>query len=240
MKNERGFGLVGFLVLIPLILSIVATVSAVTLAFKANAHLKHECRVSVLNSQRDAADKLKQLMRMNHEAEILRLQYQVARAALKAAQASGYVPAIAAAQSAYGIVQFRRHVFSAQQNALIIRGKAISYAAPLHARGAVMSGLQQEVHANKVTPPSTRTSWRPGKFNVKATPEGDLTPDYNPADSFTKDQIVDVDVIVDAASLLPEWLRKMLPEGKLQISSHCQATIEKQESEWVETLNAVR
>jgi hypothetical protein len=65
MKNQKGFGVVGLLVMLPFLLSVLAAIGAAALAFKADAHLKHECRVSVLGSQRDAANKLNQLLKLN-------------------------------------------------------------------------------------------------------------------------------------------------------------------------------
>jgi hypothetical protein len=240
VKNQTGFGVVGFLVLLPFLLSVVATIAAAALAFKADAHLKHECRVSVLNSQREAADQLKKLIRLNPRARQLRTQDKLARAAVKAAQATGTAPVIAAAEANLLRVRVLRTALAIQQKALLVRGKAVSYSAPLKARAAVMGGLAKEARTNRAMRPSTRTTSRSGRFNVKATPAGDLTPDYEPAASFAKDQIVDLDVTVDIASLLPEWLRALLPDHRLEISSHCQATVDKQENSWVETLNRVR
>lgn len=240
MKNQTGFGVVGFLVLLPFLLSVVATIAAAALAFKADAHLKHECRVSVLTSQREAADQLKRLMRLNPRARQLRAQDKLARAEVEAARSTELAPAIAAAEANLLRVHLLRTALAVRQKALIARGKTISYSAPLKARTAVMGGLTKEAKTNRVKRPSTRSTSRFGRFNVTATPAGDLTPDYEPAASFAKDQIVDLDVTVDVASLLPDWLRALLPDHRLEISSHCQATIDKQENSWVETLNRVR
>jgi|GEM_PF-4528626 len=238
MNRESGFGTVEFLALMPLLLSVLATIAGASLLFKANSHLRHECRVSVLNSQRTVAEKLRALIKMNPRAQALRAEAAAAQAEL---EASAAIPgALPAAEANLLRVRLERIAFAAAQQALIQQARGLSFAAPLRARSAVMEGLVKETHENKVATPPVRSSSRPGRFSVIATPEGDLTPDYNPSPTFVKDQVVDVDVTVEVGSLLPDWLRKLLPTGGLEISSHCQATIEKQEETWIETLNAVR
>ncbi len=242
MKNQNGFGVVGLLVLLPFLLSVLAAIGAAALAFKADAHLKHECRVSVLGSQREAADALKKLMKLNRRARSLRNQKKQADRALKLARAGAAVPvagpaALAAAQAWVATVQVLRAELSVEQTDLILRGKRASLFAATRARAAVMSAVATENRGSRL---STRTSSRTGVFNVTASPKGDLTPDYEPAPTFEKDQVVDLDVTVDVASLLPSWLRELLPGRKLTVSSHCQATIAKKENTWVETLNQVR
>jgi hypothetical protein len=236
--SERGFGVVGFLVLLPLLVSVLAAIAGAALLLRADAHLKHECRVSVLNSQRTVAEKLRQLMSMNPEATALREEYLAAKAEVAAAE--GYPLLLPPALAHLELVETARTAFSIRQRALLVQGAIESSAAPMKAKMAVVKGLSEEAHANGVTPPPVRSSTRRGHFDVEATPKFDQTPDYNPSQKFTDMQTVDVDVKADVGPLLPAWLRNLLPNGQLEISSHCQATIQKQEDKWIETLNAVK
>jgi hypothetical protein len=144
---------------------------------------------------------------------------------------------ILAAEANLARVIVQQRALQLQQLALVTQGKVVSYSAALKARGAVMTAAGKENRGSRM---SARSTLRTAKFSVKSSPPDTPTPDYEPADSFSNDQLVDLDVTVDVASLLPEWLRKLLPNEKLTVSSHCQATIEKQENTWVETLNQVR
>lgn len=240
MKNQKGFGLIGFLVLLPFLMSVLATIAGAALLFKADSHLRHECRVSVLNSQRSVAEKLRALIKLNPRATALRAEYAQAQELLRLAMTEPNPAAIAVAEANLARVQLSRSLLMAQQKALIVSARAMSFSAPLKARGAVLQSLGREATDNRVRAPSTRRSSRFGRFDVRASPEGDLTPDYNPSSRFTESQVVDVDVQAELGPLLPDWLRKLLPTEGLTVSSHCQATIEKKENTWVETLNAVK
>ncbi len=237
-SSDRGFGIVGFLVLLPFLVSLLALTAGSALLMKADAHLKHECRTSLLGSQRSVAEKLSQLLAMNPEATALREAYLEAQAEVKAAQ--GYPVLLAPALIHLHVVEAARTAFSIKQRSLILHAELESAAAPLRARLAIVKGLSEEAHTNGVSSPSFRSSMRRGHFDVEATPKFDRTPDYNPSQQFSSKQTVDVNVKADVGPLLPDWLRKLLPNGKLEVSSHCQATIYKEEDEWIETLNAVK
>lgn len=236
--REQGFGVVGFIVLLPFLVSVLATIAGAALLLKADAHLKHECRTSILNSQRTVAEDLRKLIDMNPRAALLREQYQQAKAEVEAA--AGYPLLLPPALMHLRVVEAQRLIFSIQQNALIRRAKFVSTFAPTKAKSAVVEGLWQEARSNGVSAPPVRSSTRFGHFDVVASPKNDLTPDYDPSEQFTSKQTVDVDVKADIGPLLPPWLRDLLPGGHLEISSHCQATIEKKEQAWIETLNAVK
>ena len=237
-NSECGFGVVGFLVLLPFLVSILATIAGAALLLRADAHLKHECRTSVLNSQHSVAQKLRQLIAMNPEAATLREAYLEAQAEVTAAE--GYPLLLPPALAHLELVEAARTAFSIRQTTLIVPARLESTVAPVKAKFAVMKGLSEEAHLNSVATPPVRSSTRRGSFDVEATPKYDRTPDYNPSKQFSSKQTVDVDVKADIGPLLPEWLRNLLPNGQLEISSHCQATIEKQEDQWIETLNAVK
>lgn len=239
MKSETGFGLVGFLALLPLLMAVFAVISGSAMLFKADAHLKHECRTSVLNSQREAAEKLRDLLALNARATALRLERRAAEDEVRLAAGTGGF-ALAAAQAHLALVKARQLALAAEQRALILKAKAVSVAAPMKARAAVIKELAHEARDNGVRSPGTTSRSRPGVFEVVASPPGDLTPDYKPSPRFSSLQTVDVNVDIQLGPLLPEWLRRLLPTDGLTVTSHCQATIERQEDLWIETLNAVR
>jgi hypothetical protein len=238
--NSRGFGVVGFLILLPFLVSILASIAGAALMLKADAHLKHECRTSVLTSQRAVAEKLRDLMNLNPLASALRAEDARAKLALKVALASGHPLLIAPAQLNVALVESKRMALKIRQQALIISARAQSFEAPYKAKAAIVAGLSGEALANGVTRPRVTSTSRFGRFDISAAPPGDMTPDYNPSSTFSAEQIVDVDVRIKISSLFPEWLRRLLPSEGLEITSHCQSTIEHREDKWIETLNAVK
>lgn len=240
MKNDGGFGIVGFLILLPFLLSVLALIAGSALLFKADAHLQHECRTSVLNSERTIAQQLRKLMALNPQASALRLERTLAETQLKAALAAAQPAAIAAAEAYVSIIKARQTLMAIEQKKLIAHARLETLQAPRLSRTAVKNALVNEARENRVTVPDTSSHLRPGFFDIIATPKNDLTPNYNPSTSFSAKQTVDVDVKIEVCSLLPEWLRKLLPTRGLTVNTHCQATIENQENQWTETLSAAR
>ena len=151
-----------------------------------------------------------------------------------------YPPARVAAQAQLTAVRLAQAALATEQRILVTKGRIDSTTAPLRARTSVLSELNAEARSNGVRLPAYTSQSRRGLFDVVATPEGDPTPDYNPAPRFTAEQAVDVNVDIELGPLLPAWLRDLLPTRGLTVNTHCQATIEKKETSWVETLNAVK
>lgn len=241
LKNENGFGVVGFLVLLPLLLSILAAVAVAAMILRADAHLKHECRVSVLNSQRSVANALRDLMELNTEATAAREDVESAQEQLEVAKIEGNGPAIALAEINLSRAKTEQQAVRLEQQALIVKAKAETLAMVPRAETEIEKGLFDEARSNGVVPPRPRLSTRAARFALKAEPEGDPTPDYSPGPRFSETQTVDVNTTINVADLMPAWLRNLLPTQGLTVNSHCQATIQRQEdNQWIETLNEVR
>ena len=239
-KDQSGFGVIGLLVLMPFLMSVLVLISGSALLFKADAHLQHECRVSVLNSQRTIAQTLRKLLALNPQAKELRLERAITEAQLKLALATAQPEAIAAAEADLALVKSRQALLALEQKSLIAYGRLASIKAPVLASSSVVDGLVTEARENRVARPRATTHLRRGTFDVVATPPNDATPGYEPSADFSAKQTVDVNVNVEVASLLPEWLRNLLPTGGLTINTHYQATIKNQENQWTETLSAAR
>ncbi len=233
---QQGFGVVGMLVLLPFLISVLSLIAGSVLLLKTDARLKHDCRTSVLNSQREVAGRLRELIALNRPAKALRLERKLAENELRLAILASNPPAIAMARAHLLSVQLRQKALMIRQKALVVIAKGKSIAAPARAKAAVLGGLEKESRDNG----GLRTSMRGGVFEVVTEPKGDTTPDYHPSPKFTAKQTVDLNVELELGPLLPEWLRKLLPTKGLKLNTHCQGTIERQENEWIETLNAVK
>ncbi len=232
--------MIGFLILLPFLISVLSLIAGSVLLLNADARLKHDCRTSVLNSQREVASKLSELISLNLPAKALRVERTLAENELRLATLAANPPAVTIAKAHLLSVQLRQNALMIRQKALVVLARSKSMAAPAKAKAAVLGGLTKVSQENGVRMPGLRSSVRAGIFDVETEPKGDVTPDYKPSPQFTARQTVDLNVDLELGPLLPEWLRNLLPTKGLKLNTHCQGTIERQENEWIETLNAVR
>lgn len=238
LKNENGFGVVGFLALLPLLMAILAFISGVVLVMKTNARLTHECRTELLQAQRSISNQLNQIVALNKTATALRAARKVAEAYVIATLA--IPPAHPAAIAARDAVKVQQMLLKNYQRSLIVIAKGRTLAAPKATSFFIGKSLNEEVRAvsNKFALPRSKTN--SPSFNVKASPENDDSPDYNPVENFTPQQEMKVSLEFDLASVLPAWLKKFLPAEGLRLKTQCSATIEKENSKWIEKLSAAR
>lgn len=241
--DERGFGAVAFLAVIPLVVAIIALVSAVAMIFKSDARLKHECRTTLLQAQRAISEDLRALVALNPQAQKLRAARAVAEQTLKAAYSIGHPAAITAAIAQRTAVMTAQAALRMQQQKLLLRARLRSLATPAKAVLKVKRTLASEMSGNGASLSelsSARSRARRAYFDVIAKPANDLTPDYEPSPRFSEKQLMSLTVDIDLAPLLPEWLRRLLPTKTLVLRTRCAATIEKENETWTETLSAVR
>lgn len=238
LKNEKGFGLVSFLALTPLLVAVIAFVSSLALLLKTDAKLKHECRTQLLESQRSISKRLNQILLNNKVGSALRLERLAAEALVRATVMAP--PANAAARAELESVRFRQSLYKANQKRLITTAKAQSAFTPHKTSFAVKGKLIEEakMFSHFRASPLSRTS-NP-TFEMEETPKNNDSPDYVPVKNFTAKQEMKVSVEFDLATVLPDWLKAFLPQKSMRIKTECNATLEKENEKWIERLSAVR
>lgn len=249
--NQRGFGTVALLALLPLFLTLVAGAASAFLLFRSDAKLRHECRTKLLDSQDKVAVHLRKLIALNPKARALRRQRQMADAAVMSTP-PGTAGAVARARQAYVIDM--QLVLAAKQRALIAQGILASRRGPTQATQAVHRSTNEETMLYRgETADRGRNvrSTRVAAFDVRPSPANSLTPDYEPAANFADSQTMRVRWTFGLGSFLPEWVKTWIPLDGLKFAADCSATIakttpvrlttknSKEETKWSPILNAV-
>jgi hypothetical protein len=248
-KNaQQGFVTTWFALMLPLLLAVVAVVGAGFLVMRADAETKHLCRVGVLGTQEKIATSLSELIALNPQAQALRARRQAAEAAIR----SGEPHAVAAGTAALAETNVEQMALAALQKKLIAGAQLLGTKTPLKIRGDVeraLSSAQNRVQLESgadLTTPSRSASFMGHVamnlpfFDVRPTPAGDLTPDYQPAENFTQEQLILLSWSVDATSLLPKWSQTVgdLAQVTLKLRGTCGASIEKENNQWIAKLQA--
>lgn len=235
IRSNRGFTVVGLLVLLPLLVSLVTFCSAAMLLLNADAELKHECRSTLLEAQDEIANDLETLMKLNETARTLRRARDTAEVAVRVAVAP---PAIAAARAALLAVIAKQAALASKQTSLLLRAKAKSRSTPLKTKLKLHRKLRDKAKLLESRESALETQLKSASFDVVASPRDSMTPDYHPSAGFTKLQEMKVEAQWSVTSLLPEWLRRWLGREDLKMKTTCRATIVKGKSGWRSLLKA--
>ncbi len=230
--TEKGFGVVGLLILLPMLLAgLMTLVGACTLvAYYAESH--HLCRKTLLEIQIKMADKVNELLSLNPKAERLRKEEKTARRAVQVA----FLPPLKAAAIAYWLSVIARQTQLRSRQFKIIENSQREARQILHQ-------LKRELQ--------TKHSWlqmgegvfreiahvRSGsiKLLVYPTPVSSLSPNYNTAPLFSKLQSLDVQWSWDIHKILPRWILGHVGEAP-KFQGQCSSTLVQRKGKWVATL----
>lgn len=226
--NERGFVMIGYLLLLPLLITIVALSTAAYLLFKNDGASRHQCRLELLRTQTKIASDLHRLLDMNNQARQLRARRAEAEAHVL--ETAG-TPAMALAEVELNAIIAQQLAFSAKQKALLAHARLLSRTGPMNAE------LRVQPTVERTRAPSRQlldfsASHRGGAFAVMASPASSLTPDYEPASDFSQRQEMHLGWSFSMERFLPDWLKQSLPTSGLKASAQCTATIEKEKGQW--------
>ena len=240
LNNEHGFVLlfIGFLLPVGItLLLLMAAWATVRLEYSRQMHI---CRESVLEVEAGLAKKLRDLIKLNPQAERLRSERKIAEAA---AAAGKPIPGVNIATEVYkDIVIARQILLSAKQAKLI-------YSATREAReklGELRLHLGEE-RASYIVSPISETHSFPF-LAVQPTPKFTLSPNYEPLPGFERLQAVSVRVTFRPKDYLPPSLERAFTKFGLvaknsdwgSFSSECSATIEEEDGEWFAKLGKGR
>ncbi|MES2857349.1 MAG: hypothetical protein V4692_15875 [Bdellovibrionota bacterium] len=224
MNNEKGFGLVSFLSLIPLLLAMGVFVAAAMSLLKVDAQAKHMCRTELLRSQEKISGRLEQLLKMNNLAKALRIERAAADAAVLAAAAYPLVLPVALAAQQAVVVQ--QSVLAAAQNTLIATARLESKLAPARSILEVRKAISSNLFESRLV--IVGSSLRTGDFPLRSSPKSSPTPDYDPTNDFSDRQKMKLKLTVLVSSLLPEWMHGFVDLRGLKLETVCTATIAKE------------
>ncbi|HVK62513.1 MAG TPA: hypothetical protein VM432_13225 [Bdellovibrionales bacterium] len=230
--NQRGFGVVSFLALTPLLITIVVVMLAVMRLLTLDAKAKHECRSQLLKSQNEISRRLEELLKLNSKAKMLRMEREAADAGVKAAAA--YPLLLPAALEIQATVIAMQLALAARQKTLIYSSRLQSQTAPAHTLVSIRSSLTDKLLSS--SPQFSNTRLRTGLFPLTSSPQHSLTPDYEPAMGFSREQVLSLSLEVPISNLFPKWIGGFVDFAGLTLKTSCTTTIEKGERRWAAAL----
>ncbi len=212
MRNQKGFMTIGFLALVPLLLSAVAVSASAYFAIRDDSHVRHTCRLTLLESQQKVSQILHELMKLNSKAEGLRKL----RDSIKLARDADPEPnSRAALTAALAAVEAKQKLLGSRQRLLILKGKTESRLGVQEARmriGSLLSA-QSSLRGRQAGSLHLRFDSQTGAFDVIATPRESLTPSYHPSLRFSEKQTMKVYVTFSPSGLLPSWLFELISKS---------------------------
>lgn len=187
LSDERGQALIAALILIPLLIALSSTLLALGFVFTSESRALAACRVSMTESQQEAATALAQLEKLNPWAKSLETSRRTAQAAFRAALLSGAGPLIASTRAALMAAELAQVPVMAQQKYWLVKGKTVSALASQRALSAMNETLPKSRFISKLS-----IALKPGRFHLVATPTGARTPTYKTALGFEQSQTTKV------------------------------------------------
>lgn len=211
--------------LLPLLLTLLVTLATFAGGLKRWTEMTSSCRISVLDGQAEMARLLIELESLNPQARSLQQARAVADQALAAARASKVAPAIAAAALHQRLVMGVQRRLRMKQEMLLARARGVPPGTPIKARRLARSL-------------AVRLGPRPWSgLAVRPVPANSDSPEFLPVPNFTQAQALQLKFQVDLLSEVPSWLKQWIGP-KATLSSHCEATLNKEKNLWQAQLSA--
>jgi hypothetical protein len=225
--NSRGFASVALLLLMPLLLTGFAVLAGTFLVLTAEGKIRHQCRVELLKSQKRVSDLLRELMDLNPEAARLRRWEK---------------RSLAGPQAARGWVVRQQIALALRQKSLIQRARLESALGPARASRATRELYLQATLSTENAPSRVRAAWKSrrkgGAFELNASPNDSLTPDYHPVARFSDKQVMTLNWEIGLSEILPDWLEPLTGATPLKLKGECAATLIQEGENWVPKLSA--
>lgn len=212
--------MVSLLALAPLLATVFVCTGAALYALKRKALAQSICVQQASRLQEDLKAPLRKLLKMNPHAEFLRRKRQTADNNLRAANASGYPPAIAAAQAADQAVILEQMEFRSRQLALLAEAKRIR-----SVRGREIHERAARVHATGVI----SRAYYPQALAVEPKPPYALSPNYETVPGFELAQQQRFNYRVDVLDRFPRFL-EMVTNSVQKID--CSVTLAERGGDW--------
>lgn len=192
MKNEKGFAHILFLSALPFLLGVFLLMYFWIGVLQTEAKIRYLCRKEQIAAQERSRNYLDQLLKKNSLARQLKIQLQLAEAALAAALVTGNPPAIEAAKIRLDQVKFRRAALDLTQKTLVhaasmdLRLTALKLTAQLQRESIAQKSLLSVLLDIQLQIPTS------GVPNLAVTPSyPDIAPEYRTQDSFSERQALE-------------------------------------------------
>jgi hypothetical protein len=210
--------LVSLLALVPFLVTLLTCVAAALYALKRKVLAQSICIQQAAQMQRDLSGPLQKLLHLNAKAASLRAARAKADVAVQTAEASGLVPAIAAAKAVETAVILRQTALRGQQLALLAEAQRIRDQGQRDLR--LNAGKIGASHMD-----SRVYYYRP--LAVQPRPPESLTPNYEPVPFFEQAQQHRFRFDVDLLGNFPTYM-----ELNTVQATECAVTLERKDEKW--------
>jgi hypothetical protein len=161
MKDERGFALILFVALLPLMLAGGACLFMMMGLLEDRFSRQNMCRRHLLTGLEKSGITMKEVLALNPTARSLRIQIAATNLALAAAIASGNQPAATVAAKRLRILRGQQKMLDLRQRALLLKARSELSTAQLLAFGALRSTSGGFVQITATFPQPVRAALRP-------------------------------------------------------------------------------
>ncbi len=207
-KFEDGSISLTVLVILPFLVGCAVVLVAIFIVLKSHSQTQHMCRKGLLRAEQQRLDGMHRLMALNVRAQILRAKRQTAEAVLAAALVSNPA-AVPAARAKLLLVHNQQLVLSTKQKSLIFSINAKTRSQILALRSSLQSSVARSVRYLGGGS-GTAFGWSAAErrpLAVDAQPASSLTPDYFPAQRFSRLQLMRLQWQIQPLELLPRWMK---------------------------------
>ena len=224
-----GFVHMALVVFLPLFLTALAVAFIFLIYIYQITAADSVCKKEVMHAQHELSGITKDLVKLNRPATTLRAQRKYADIQLATARASGYVPAIAAAEAYQKSIVLAQTLLAARQKSLLAFAASERLASEQRIRSV---GLEHGLHGVHGTLDHALT------LALRAEPSTSLTPDYVEEYFYRDRQSQTYRYSLRWFDHLPDWLkvfvqnRSQLADLMKPINRSCSATLTGEEDDW--------
>jgi hypothetical protein len=223
-KNNKGFLVLTLGLLMPILSIIIFSLTQLGVVYKYKTRAETLCRSYLIQSQIQTEKKIKQLLKLNPRAKILRSQRRQSQKILFKALQSKIPPAIALAK-ANDLRVLSLQLFHHSKQKLLI--------SQIH-----LKSLKNRTKINRLLPKKLDyklkiQSFKSPLVSFNKYPLYSPSPEYHRASFFSKKQYWQLHWQIQIKNLMPDWVSL---NKKYKITDSCGATIQKKGLEWEASL----
>lgn len=216
--------------LLPLLLLIAITLTALGLVVKSRSGAEAKCRQTLWQAQRDMGSLLENLLRLNPRAKRLQNLRKTAEAQLKAALLSANPVWVAEAQAFRATVIGLQLSLRAEQTQILARAQI--------RRSRILAEFKSLTSATPIL--TLAKNEKVTGLAVRAAPPQDLSPTYQLLPSFSDFQAVALRFRIRLLSWAPAFINNFYDTRNDHYDGQCFVTLQQEGSKWTPTLREAK
>ena len=228
--NEKGFIMTGILLSLPLFLMSLMVLVSLIFCIRNHDQAQSYCLKYSLQAQENIKTNLKQLLKLNPKAKLLRKKHKTLKKLYRRALTIGEPISIS-------ILKAKLLMIKKQRVMLNIRQKQILKQSAQYMESAFKTFRKKlkPMQAEQIK----KEHHYPFPLAVSAHPKNSIAPVYRPKRLFSARQTLSFSWKMPLHHSLPTWITKLFFKNKLSLY-HCSATIKKHKLSWKSSLTTHR